>query len=159
MQITVTPVVNLGQDELSVGCRYVTNDSAVSDVNSIQIYRNTSAILGSEASKTVSIVYDRGSNMGLISWQDPGVQDRANVSGNVDSPESSLLHLQIPANNVLCDDSALYRCTFSVTRSGTPLVEFMDAVITTRGLSLFQSYESIYYQALQLLLNTLMVVN
>ncbi|XP_062572043.1 serine-rich adhesin for platelets-like [Saccostrea cucullata] len=132
VHINVTNSINLGQEDLTVACRYITNDPAVTDVNSIQLYRNTSGLLGSEESKTVSIVYDRGSNAGLISWQDSGVEIRANISGNVDSLLSSILLLHIPANQVLCEDGATYRCEFSVTRSGSPLVEFNDATILTR---------------------------
>ena len=134
VQITVTPTVNLGTDDVSVACQFSTNDSAITDVNSIQMYSNTSAPLGSEESKIVSIVYDRSSNAGLIAWQHSGLESRANVSGNVDSPQSSLLHLHIPASQVLCEDGAAYRCQFSVTRSGSPLSLQQDAVVSVRGV-------------------------
>uniref|UniRef100_A0A8W8KTE3 Ig-like domain-containing protein n=1 Tax=Magallana gigas TaxID=29159 RepID=A0A8W8KTE3_MAGGI len=130
VQITVSPSVTLGRDELGVACQYNTSDTAITDVNSIQMYSNASGLLGSEDSKIVSIVYDRSSNAGLISWQHSGIEGRANVSGNVDSPSSSLLHLHVPASNVLCEDGVTYRCEFSVTRSGSPLIQHRDATIT-----------------------------
>lgn len=134
VEITVSPSVTIGRDELGVACQYNTSDNAITDVNSIQMYSNASSMLGSEDSKIVSIVYDRSSNAGLISWQHSGIGGRANVSGNVDSPLSSLLHLHVPASNVLCEDGATYRCEFSVTRSGSPLIQHRDATITVLGV-------------------------
>ncbi|XP_011455330.3 mucin-22 isoform X1 [Magallana gigas] len=130
VQITVSPSVTIGRDELGVACQFNTSDTAITDVNSIQMYSNASGLLGSEDSKIVSIVYDRSSNAGLISWQHSGIEGRANVSGNVDSPSSSLLHLHVPASNVLCEDGVTHRCEFSVTRSGSPLIQHRDATIT-----------------------------
>lgn len=146
VQITVSPSVTLGRDELGVACQYNTSDTAITDVNSIQMYSNASGLLGSEDSKIVSIVYDRSSNAGLISWQHSGIEGRANVSGNVDSPSSSLLHLHVPASNVLCEDSVTYRCEFSVTRSGSPLIQHRDATITVLGIIIYWNrYASFFF--------------
>ncbi|XP_021358057.1 uncharacterized protein LOC110453439 [Mizuhopecten yessoensis] len=115
VSLSAPATLDIGQADLSLRCEF-SDTTGISDVNSIQFYRDASASMGSEESKIVSVDYNRTISGSVVQWQDHQLELRGSASGYLDTVMSANLELNL--TNTECNDSSTYRCTIYVTTSG-----------------------------------------
>lgn len=85
----------------------ITNPSQLSSVFFIQLQKNSSTTFDTVVSVTTG-------QTPSVQWKDATLQKRASATGNIDSPISAQLRLQIDKNSVQCPtDFKMYMCRMS----------------------------------------------
>ncbi|XP_060079828.1 uncharacterized protein LOC132559226 [Ylistrum balloti] len=113
--LTAPDTLEIGKSDLSMRCE-ISDVTGISDITSIQFYRDARATLGSEESKIVSVDYNRTISGSVVQWQDSTLESRGSAFGYLDTVQSTVLELNL--TNTECNDSSTYRCTAYVMTPG-----------------------------------------
>lgn len=113
------------KNDLVIVCS-ITNPTQLSSVFFIQILKNSSTTFDNVVSVTTGQTLP-------VQWRDTVLQNRASVTGNINSPRTAQLRLTIDKNSVQCPtDFKMYSCKMSgmstasnpVTEETTPITIF-----------------------------------
>lgn len=105
------------KNDLVIVCS-ITNPTQLSSVFLIQILKNSSTTFDNVVSVTTGQTLP-------VQWRDTVLQNRASVTGNINSPRTAQLRLTIDKNNVQCPtDFKMYSCKMSgMSTASNPVTE------------------------------------
>nr|XP_034303098.1 uncharacterized protein LOC105333181 isoform X1 [Crassostrea gigas] len=105
------------KNDLVIVCS-ITNPTQLSSVFFIQILKNSSTTFDNVVSVTTGQALP-------VQWKDTVLQNRASVTGNIDSPRTAQLRLTIDKNSVQCPtDFKMYSCKMSgMSTASNPVTE------------------------------------
>lgn len=132
IQIQAQPqTITYRETDLVIICS-ITNPSQLSSVSFMELLKNSSTTFE-------TVVEVSTGQTPLVKWRDTTLQNRASVTGNIDSPSNAQLRLTIDKNSELCHaDFKMYKCKMAGF-SSTAL-----EVVTQETSSIALSQISIY---------------